>query len=113
MGIEILTPVLKLYYFHSDSSWGREMACRSCCQRSLLSASPAAAFAAPQLFPQYFLLIASIANAAKSISYMMRLPPRAAILQTFALRQNVGDISAKANSQEARRAPSPAPPSSP
>ena len=31
---------------------------------------------------------------------MMRLPPRTAILQSFAKRENLGDISAKSNSQE-------------
>ncbi len=47
-----------------------------------------------------FLLVASFANACKSISYMSRLPPRAAILKSFAVRENVGDVSAKANSQD-------------
>jgi len=47
-----------------------------------------------------FLLVASLANALKSISYMSRLPPRAAILKSFALKENVGDISAKANCQD-------------
>lgn len=42
------------------------------------------------LFPQWFLLIGSLANALKSMSYMMRLPPRAAILKSFARRENVG-----------------------
>ena len=31
---------------------------------------------------------------------MMRLPPRTAILQSFARRENLGDVSGKANSQE-------------
>ena len=52
------------------------------------------------LCPQYFLAVASLANALKSVSYMMRLPPRAAILKSFARANNVGDVSAKANSQE-------------
>eukprot|EP00741_Cyanophora_paradoxa_P013109 tig00020675_g12662.t1 len=52
------------------------------------------------LVPSFFLLTASTANAAKTISYMMRLPPRAAIFRSFAGRENLGDISAKYNSQE-------------
>eukprot|EP00899_Mesostigma_viride_P020506 jgi/Mesvir1/28457/Mv15880-RA.1 len=52
------------------------------------------------LLPHLFLITASIANAAKTISYMMRLPPRAAILKSFSRRENLGDVSAKANSQE-------------
>ena len=52
------------------------------------------------LCPGYFLAVASLANALKSVSYMMRLPPRAAILKSFARANNVGDVSAKANSQE-------------
>eukprot|EP00274_Cyanoptyche_gloeocystis_P000376 CAMPEP_0196664896 /NCGR_PEP_ID=MMETSP1086-20130531/58824_1 /TAXON_ID=77921 /ORGANISM="Cyanoptyche gloeocystis , Strain SAG4.97" /LENGTH=638 /DNA_ID=CAMNT_0042001389 /DNA_START=548 /DNA_END=2466 /DNA_ORIENTATION=- len=52
------------------------------------------------LVPAFFLITASTANAAKTISYMMRLPPRAAIFRSFALRENLGDISAKYNSQE-------------
>lgn len=47
-----------------------------------------------------FLIVASVANAFKSMSYMSRLPPRAAILKSFATRENVGDVSAKANSQD-------------
>lgn len=47
-----------------------------------------------------FLVVASFANAFKSMSYMSRLPPRAAILKSFAIRENVGDVSAKANSQD-------------
>jgi hypothetical protein len=47
-----------------------------------------------------FLVVASMANAFKSMSYMSRLPPRAAILKSFAMRENVGDVSAKANSQD-------------
>ena len=48
-----------------------------------------------------FLLVASLANAFKSMSYMSRLPARAAILRSFAsIRENVGDVSAKANSQD-------------
>ncbi|UPQ99470.1 root UVB sensitive protein [Chloropicon primus] len=52
------------------------------------------------LFASFFLVTASIANAFKSMSYMSRLPPRAAILKSFAVRENVGDVSAKANSQD-------------
>ena len=51
------------------------------------------------LFPSWFLLIGSLANALKSTSYMMRLPPRAAFLKSFARRENVGDLSAKGNAQ--------------
>jgi hypothetical protein len=42
------------------------------------------------LCPAWFLLIGSLANALKSTSYMMRLPPRAAFLKSFARRENVG-----------------------
>ena len=52
------------------------------------------------LFAHLFLVVASAANAFKSMSYMSRLPPRAAILKSFAARENVGDVSAKANSQD-------------
>ena len=52
------------------------------------------------LCASFFLVIASVANAFKSMSYMSRLPPRAAILKSFAVRENVGDVSAKANSQD-------------
>ncbi len=52
------------------------------------------------LFPSAFLFIGSIANALKSTSYMMRLPPRAAFLKSFSKNENVGDLSAKANAQE-------------
>lgn len=38
--------------------------------------------------------------ALKSTSYMLRLPPRAAFLKSFARRENLGDLSAKANAQE-------------
>jgi hypothetical protein len=85
------------------------------------------------LCPGWFLLVGSLANALKSTSYMMRLPPRAAFLKSFARRENVGgacvrggvarrrgcaradthalphacacaDLSAKANAQEVRAA---------
>lgn len=52
------------------------------------------------LCPPAFLLIGSLANALKSTSYMLRLPPRAAFLKAFARRENVGDLSAKSNAQE-------------
>lgn len=52
------------------------------------------------LCPPAFLFIGSLANALKSTSYMLRLPPRASFLKAFARRENVGDLSAKANSQD-------------
>jgi len=52
------------------------------------------------MFPRYFLFIASLANMVKATSYMLRLPTTAAIRRSFAKRENFGDISAKANSQE-------------
>ncbi|EME30183.1 glutamate N-acetyltransferase [Galdieria sulphuraria] len=52
------------------------------------------------LLPRYFLLVASLANMVKATSYMLRLPTTAAIRRSFAKRENFGDISAKANSQE-------------
>jgi uncharacterized membrane protein YfcA len=55
---------------------------------------------ATRLVPQYFLLVGTMANAIKSVSYMMRLPTAAAIRRHFSLRENFGDLSAKANSQE-------------
>ncbi|KAF6002850.1 hypothetical protein F1559_004427 [Cyanidiococcus yangmingshanensis] len=55
---------------------------------------------ATRLAPQYFLLVGTAANAIKSVSYMMRLPTAAAIRRHFSLRENFGDLSAKANSQE-------------
>ncbi|KAK4536553.1 hypothetical protein CDCA_CDCA09G2578 [Cyanidium caldarium] len=53
-----------------------------------------------RLCPQYFLLVGTIANTIKSVSYMMRLPTAAAIRRNFSLRENFGDLSAKANAQE-------------
>lgn len=55
------------------------------------------------LFPTWFLLIGSLANALKSTSYMMRLPPRAAILKSFAKRENVGCAGAKIEPPTAER----------
>ncbi|GJQ10112.1 hypothetical protein GpartN1_g4870.t1 [Galdieria partita] len=52
------------------------------------------------MLSRYFLLVASLANMVKATSYMLRLPTTAAIRRSFAKRENFGDISAKANSQE-------------
>ncbi|XP_028799198.1 protein root UVB sensitive 4 isoform X2 [Neltuma alba] len=50
-------------------------------------------------FPQYFLLLATIANIAKQISLACYLATRSAVLQSFAVADNLGEISAKAQIQ--------------
>lgn len=52
------------------------------------------------LCPALFLPVASVGNALKSISYMVRIPPRTAILRSFCRKENLGDVSAKSNSQD-------------
>jgi hypothetical protein len=56
------------------------------------------------LCPGWFLLVGSLANALKSTSYMMRLPPRAAFLKSFARRENVGGAHGPRLGGEAARA---------
>ncbi|KAF7825728.1 protein root UVB sensitive 4 isoform X1 [Senna tora] len=50
-------------------------------------------------FPQYFLLLATIANIAKQISLACYLATRSAVHQSFAVADNLGEISAKAQIQ--------------
>ncbi|KAK7255940.1 hypothetical protein RIF29_29369 [Crotalaria pallida] len=50
-------------------------------------------------FPRYFLLLATIANIAKQISLACYLATRSAVHQSFAIIDNLGDISAKAQIQ--------------
>ncbi|KAI4332305.1 hypothetical protein L6164_017227 [Bauhinia variegata] len=50
-------------------------------------------------FPQCFLLLATIANIAKQISLACYLATRSAVHQSFALADNLGEISAKAQVQ--------------
>jgi len=51
------------------------------------------------LVPQYFLLLASIANIGKNISFLAASASRAAIHKSFALQENLADITAKTGSQ--------------
>ncbi|XP_058069208.1 protein root UVB sensitive 4-like isoform X2 [Magnolia sinica] len=48
------------------------------------------------MFPQYFLLLATIANIAKSISLAAYLATGSAIHRSFAIADNLGEVSAKA-----------------
>uniref|UniRef100_A0A7N0UY04 Protein root UVB sensitive 4 n=1 Tax=Kalanchoe fedtschenkoi TaxID=63787 RepID=A0A7N0UY04_KALFE len=50
-------------------------------------------------FPQYFLLIASIANTAKQISLACYLATNSAVHQSFAIADNLGEVSAKSQIQ--------------
>ncbi|KAK3011721.1 hypothetical protein RJ639_012284 [Escallonia herrerae] len=50
-------------------------------------------------FPQYFLLLASIANIAKQISLACYLATGSAVHRSFALADNIGEVSAKAHIQ--------------
>lgn len=54
---------------------------------------------ATPLFPAYFLPLASLANSAKGIAGLTTGATKAAINQGFALRDNLGDITAKGHSQ--------------
>ncbi|KAK9269748.1 hypothetical protein L1049_001526 [Liquidambar formosana] len=51
------------------------------------------------VFPQHFLLIASIANIAKQISLACYLATNSAVHQSFAIADNLGEVSAKAQIQ--------------
>ncbi|KAF3786355.1 root UVB sensitive 4 protein [Nymphaea thermarum] len=51
------------------------------------------------IFPQYFLLLAAIANIAKSISLAAYIATSSAIHRSFAIADNLGEISAKAQIQ--------------
>jgi hypothetical protein len=51
------------------------------------------------LFPGYFLAIASIANVGKNIAFLASSASRAAIHRSFAIRENLADVTAKAGSQ--------------
>lgn len=51
------------------------------------------------LAPSYFLVIASIANVGKNISYLAASSSRAAIHKSFAIHENLGDVTAKTSSQ--------------
>ncbi|CAM8902117.1 unnamed protein product [Rhodiola kirilowii] len=50
-------------------------------------------------FPQYFLLLASIANIAKQISLASYLATNSAVHQSFAIADNIGEVSAKSQIQ--------------
>ncbi|OWM66312.1 protein root UVB sensitive 4 isoform X2 [Punica granatum] len=50
-------------------------------------------------FPQYFLLLASIANIAKQISLACYLATGSAVHRSFAIADNLGEVSAKAQIQ--------------
>nr|POE92940.1 protein root uvb sensitive 4 [Quercus suber] len=51
------------------------------------------------VFPRYFLLLASIANIAKQISLASYLATNTAIRRSFAIADNLGEVSAKAQIQ--------------
>ena len=51
------------------------------------------------LFPAYFLPIASVANVGKNISFLAASASRAAIHKSFAIQENLADITAKTGSQ--------------
>ncbi len=51
------------------------------------------------LFPGHFLLIASVANVGKNISFLAASASRAAIHKSFAIHENLADITAKTGSQ--------------
>jgi hypothetical protein len=51
------------------------------------------------IFPGYFLAIASIANVGKNIAFLAASASRAAIHRSFAIRENLADLTAKAGSQ--------------
>lgn len=51
------------------------------------------------VFPGYFLAIASIANVGKNIAFLAASASRAAIHRSFAIRENLADLTAKAGSQ--------------
>lgn len=51
------------------------------------------------LAPGYFLVIASVANIGKNISYLSASASRAAIHKSFAIHENLADVVAKSGSQ--------------
>ncbi len=51
------------------------------------------------LAPAHFLFIASIANIGKNVSFLAASASRAAIHKSFALHENLADVTAKTNSQ--------------
>ncbi|CAE7441460.1 RUS4, partial [Symbiodinium microadriaticum] len=51
------------------------------------------------LCPAYFLPLASIANIGKNISFLSASASRAAIHKSFAIHENLADITAKSGSQ--------------
>lgn len=51
------------------------------------------------LAPAYFLLIASVANIGKNISFLAASASRAAIHKSFAVSENLADVTAKTGSQ--------------
>jgi hypothetical protein len=51
------------------------------------------------LAPAYFLLIASVANIGKNVSFLAASASRAAIHKSFALQENLADVTAKTGSQ--------------
>ena len=50
-------------------------------------------------FPHHFLLLASVANVAKNICFLLSAASRASINVQFAKRNNIGDISGKSVAQ--------------
>jgi len=50
-------------------------------------------------FPTHFLLLASLANACKNVTFLLAAASRASINMRFARSNNMGDISGKAVSQ--------------
>ena len=51
------------------------------------------------LAPSYFLLLASVANVGKNISFLAASASRAAVHKTFAIHENLADVTAKTGSQ--------------
>lgn len=51
------------------------------------------------LFPQFFVASASISNIAKNVSWLATGATRAAINRTFAVHDNLGDLTAKSGAQ--------------
>lgn len=51
------------------------------------------------LYPHYFLPIASVANVGKNISFLAASASRAAIHNSYAVNENLADVTAKAGSQ--------------
>lgn len=51
------------------------------------------------VFPQHFLLLASVANIAKQISLACYLATGSAVHRSFAIAENLGEVSAKAQIQ--------------